>query len=137
MSNNIEHITLNKKHKKSLQRRIILEELQKLDTHPTAKQLYTIVQKRLPDVGLATVYRNLDLLEKNEKIIRLKSRDKETRYDGKADKHCHLICSNCGRILDLMDVKKIIIESNELDKSGFKIDPSYAEIFGECDHCYS
>ena len=123
------------KQKKSQQRKVILEELRNLKIHPTAKQLYAIVQKRIPDVGLATVYRNLDLLEKNNKIIKLRSKDKEARYDGCAEKHCHLICRGCGIILDLMDVVKITIKSKELDKSGFKIDPSYAEMFGECDHC--
>ncbi len=126
----------NKKHRKSAQRKIILEELQKLDTHPTAKQLYKIVEKRLPNVGLATIYRNLDFLEQNKKILKLKSKENEARYDGRADKHCHLICRECGSILDLMDVDKIIIKSKELEQSGFKIDPSYAEMFGECSSCH-
>ena len=126
---------IDKKHRKSSQRKIILEELKKLDTHPTAKQLYTIIQKKCPDIGLATIYRNLDFLEKNKKILKLKSKEKEARYDGRADKHCHLICRECGYILDLMDVDKIVIKSKELDKSGFTIDPSYAEMFGECGHC--
>lgn len=134
MSNNTDQSSLQKKHKKSLQRKIILEELQKLNTHPTAKQLYAIVQKRLPDIGLATIYRNLDFLEKNAKIIKLQSRDKEARYDGKAHKHCHLICS-CGRIMDLMDVEEIIIKSEQLTKSGFKVNLNYAEVFGDCGHC--
>lgn len=125
----------NKKIKKSEQRNIILEELQKMDTHPTAKEIYQAVQKRLPEIGLATVYRNLDILEKNNKIIKLRSKDKEARYDGKTAAHCHLICNKCQFIIDLFDVKKITIESEKLKKSGFKIEIRYAEMFGDCKNC--
>ena len=128
-------IIANKKSRKSNQRKVILEELKKVITHPTAKQIYKIVQKRIPDIGLATVYRNLDYLEKKKQIIKLKSKEKEARYDGRIEKHCHLICRGCNGILDLIDVEKILIKSKELKKSGFKIDPSYAEMFGDCENC--
>lgn len=125
-----------KKVKKSEQRNTILEILQLTKTHPTAKEIFTKVQKKIPEIGLATVYRNLDFLEKNNQIIKLKSKDKEARYDGFIEKHCHLICRECGKITDLMDVEKIIIKSEQLNKLKFKIDPSYAEMFGICNKCY-
>jgi len=121
--------------KKSEQRNTILDILIKTKTHPTAKEIYQKVQKKIPEVGLATVYRNLDLLEKGNKIIKLKSKDKEAHYDGMIEKHCHLICRECGQILDLMDVEKITIRSQQLNKLKFKIDSSYAEMFGICSKC--
>lgn len=124
-----------KKHRKSQQRKIILETLKNTHVHPTAKELYKLVQKKLPDIGLATIYRNLELLEKQHKIIKLKSKDKETRYDGKIEKHFHFICRDCGHILDITDVEQIKIKSPMLQKSGFKVDPSYAEMFGVCRGC--
>ena len=124
-----------KKQKKSQQRNVIIDVLMKTKTHPTAKEIYKKVQKKIPEVGLATVYRNLDFLEKNNKIIKLKFRDKEARYDGTTEKHCHLICKECGRIFDLMDVEKITIKSQQLNKLKFKIDHSYAEMFGICNRC--
>jgi Fe2+ or Zn2+ uptake regulation protein len=128
-------IITNKKERNSEQRKMILDILKKDKTHPTAKKLYKTVQKQLPDIGLATIYRNLDYLEKKNKIIKLKSKEKETRYDGLTSKHCHLICKNCGNILDLMDIEEIVIESDQLKKSKFIIDPAYAEIFGVCSRC--
>ena len=44
------------------QRQVILEELRKVKTHPTAGELYDMVRVRLPRIGLGTVYRNLELL---------------------------------------------------------------------------
>lgn len=44
------------------QRAVILEELRKTATHPTADELYSIVRRRLPRISLGTVYRNLDFL---------------------------------------------------------------------------
>jgi Fe2+ or Zn2+ uptake regulation protein len=128
-------IAINKKERNSHQRKIILDILQKDKTHPTAKSLYKIVQKQIPDIGLATIYRNLDYLEKTNKIIKLKSKDKEARYDGMVSKHCHLICKKCSYILDLMDVEEIIIKSQQLKQSKFTLDPTYAEIFGVCNKC--
>ncbi len=128
-------IVTDKKCRKSQQRKVILDELQKSTAHPTAKQLYQLVKKRLPDVGMATIYRNLDHLEKNNQVIKIGSKQNETRYDGKISKHCHLICRDCNHIIDLMDVDKIIIKSKELKQSKFKIDPNYAEIFGTCNAC--
>jgi Fe2+ or Zn2+ uptake regulation protein len=122
--------------KKSQQRNIIIDVLSKTKSHPTAKEIYKKVQKKFHEVGLATIYRNLDFLEKNNKIIKLKTKDKEARYDGITKKHCHLICRECGQIFDLMDVGKIIIRSKQLTKLKFKIDSSYAEMFGVCSNCY-
>ena len=127
--------TCKKIQRNSEQRKVILEVLTKTKIHPTAKEIYHKVNKKLPDIGIATIYRNLDFLEKNKKIIKLKSKNREARYDGITKKHCHLICKKCGRIIDLMDVENILIKSKELRKSKFKIDPGYAEMFGTCNRC--
>lgn len=126
---------MSKKTRNTEQRKIILKELQKMTSHPTAFELFKKVQKRMPDIGLATIYRTLDFMEKKNKIIKLKSKDKEARYDGRIDKHCHLICKGCSFIADITDVKKIIIKSEQLKRSGFTIDPTYVEMFGVCKKC--
>ena len=55
------------------QRRIILEELRKVDTHPTVDELYTIVKARMPHISLGTVYRNLDLLAEMGEVLKIDS----------------------------------------------------------------
>jgi len=46
------------------QRRIILEELRKVDSHPTADEVYEMVRRQLPRISLGTVYRNLEILSR-------------------------------------------------------------------------
>ena len=53
------------------QRRVILEELRKVHTHPTVDELYTIVKARMPHISLGTVYRNLDLLTETGEVLKL------------------------------------------------------------------
>jgi Fur family ferric uptake transcriptional regulator len=61
---------------------VILEELRKLDTHPTADELCGIVRRRLPRISLGTVYRNLDYFVTMGEIVRLDSASSSMRFDG-------------------------------------------------------
>ena len=65
------------------QRRVILEELRKVHTHPTVDELYTIVKARMPHISLGTVYRNLDLLTETGEVLKLDSAGSMRRYDGR------------------------------------------------------
>ena len=55
------------------QRMVILEELRKVKTHPTADELYAMVSTRMPRISLGTVYRNLDFLTESKEILKLES----------------------------------------------------------------
>lgn len=83
------------------QRQVILEELQKLCSHPTAAELHEIVRERLPRISLGTVYRNLDLLAKQGLIRKLEISGSEKRFDGTVDEHYHVRCVECGKLDDL------------------------------------
>ena len=74
------------------QRRVILEELRKVDTHPTVDELYTIVKARMPHISLGTVYRNLDLLTETGEVLKLDSAGSMRRYDGRTEPHRHVRC---------------------------------------------
>ena len=83
------------------QRQVILEELQKLTSHPTAAGLYEIVRRRLPKISLGTVYRNLELLARTGLIQKLEFGGGEARFDGNVDRHDHVRCVRCGRVDDI------------------------------------
>ncbi len=85
----------------TVQRSVILDELRKLNTHPTADELYNIVRKRLPRISLGTVYRNLEHLAQSETILKLNIGENIKRFDGCCDKHHHATCLVCGRIYDI------------------------------------
>ncbi len=122
-------------HRITPQRKLILEQLRALKTHPTAIELYKKVCKKNPKINLVTIYRNLEFLEKYYLVLKLKSKDKESRYDGNPEKHCHLICQCCGKVKDLFDVKDIRFDSKEMNNSGFKLCLDNLEIYGICKNC--
>lgn len=88
-------------HRHSHQRDVILEELRAAPTHPTADELYQRVRQRLPQVSLATVYRNLELLAEEGQIQKLELSGQQRRFDGEAAGHTHIRCLSCGAVADL------------------------------------
>ena len=83
------------------QRQIILEELAKLKTNPTASEVYDMVRKRLPRIGLGTVYRNLELMAENDMIRKIEVGGTQNRYDAITKPHYHIRCSRCGKVDDI------------------------------------
>lgn len=86
----------------TIQRRTILEELRKVNCHPTAEELFQLVHLRLPRISLGTVYRNLAVLEGEGLVRRIDGHDRTVRYDGHTAPHSHLCCSVCGRVEDVL-----------------------------------
>lgn len=117
------------------QRAAVLDALLASYDHPTTAQIYKIVKKQFPAIGLATVYRNLEHLEKERKIIRLKAAGKEARFDAHMARHFHLICRKCETITDIFDPEKIKIDFSAIAETGFHPEPDYLEIFGVCRQC--
>ena len=89
------------KQRKTRQREVILKELQGVTSHPTADELYEIVRRRLPNISLGTVYRNLELLERLGVIQRLDIDGRQARFDGNPKRHSHVRCVECGRVDDI------------------------------------
>jgi len=69
--------------------------------HPSAEWVYEHVKEAVPDISLATVYRNLNLFKEQGKIISLGTVKGVERFDGNVSPHVHFICTGCGRVLDL------------------------------------
>ncbi len=124
-----------KSRRNTRQRQVVLEELRKLTSHPTAAELYEITRRRLPKISLGTVYRNLELLVQTGVIRKLETSGQEARFEGKADRHYHVRCVHCGRVDDaqgLSDdpVKEIIKNVNGYEILGFRL-----EFVGVCAEC--
>jgi Fur family transcriptional regulator, ferric uptake regulator len=117
------------------QRQIILEELQKLDSHPTAIELYDLVRRRLPNLSLGTVYRNLDLLARSGTIHKLEWSSGEARFDGNMRRHDHLRCQGCGRLEDIEGVPLELPPVVGNDFRGYVILGHRLEFVGMCPQC--
>ncbi len=121
------------------QREIILEELKKLKTHPTASDLYDIVRKRLPKISLGTVYRNLEILAEMGLIKKLEIAGKEKRWDGDISKHYHFRCVKCGKVEDIFlkdeDLEKLDSFFKNYINDNVKFEEMNVEISGLCKDC--
>src|SRR3989338_7537046 len=83
------------------QRLTILDELKKVTSHPSAYEVYRMVERKIPNISFGTVYRNLGLLEELGLIQELNYGKGFSRYDGTPDNHYHISCERCGRVDDI------------------------------------
>ena len=117
------------------QRRVILEELCKVDTHPSADEVYAMVRKRLPRISLGTVYRNLEILAESGDILKLEPGCTLKRFDGKTEHHYHLRCIRCDRVFDAPADIDITIKHDLKNTTDFKIIGHKLEVIGICPEC--
>ncbi len=117
--------------KNTKQRELILSELQKLKSHPTAEELYTFILKKNPKIGLCTVYRNLEAFYDLGLVGKINT--KPVRYDGDVSGHSHIRCTSCGKIGDILF--NVPINPVEIQKLGYKLQGYKIEITGLCSSC--
>lgn len=89
------------KQRYSKQRETIYQVLKDDHSHPTVDKIYMNVKKIIPDISLGTVYRNLNLLAEQKRILRLDVGDGAVHFDANVNPHYHFICNDCGDIYDL------------------------------------
>ncbi|RPJ18230.1 MAG: transcriptional repressor [Desulfobacteraceae bacterium] len=121
----------------TLQRKIILEELKKVKTHPGADEIYAMVRKRLPRISLGTVYRNLEVLSELKEIQKIESVDTLKRFDGTPENHYHIRCIKCDRIDDAPFNIETGLEKKIRPFTDFTIIGHRLEFIGVCSECSS
>ncbi|MEN8140933.1 MAG: transcriptional repressor [Thermodesulfobacteriota bacterium] len=118
------------------QRQVILEELCKVTSHPTADEMYQMIRKRLPKISLGTVYRNLEILSELGMVLKLDVGGTQKRFDGNVNPHHHIRCSTCGCVADIMalpvdpDLERVAQEMTD-----FRIERHSLEFIGTCPSC--
>jgi len=129
----------------TVSRQAVLDLLSGKPGHWSAKDIHASLRVAGPGIGLMTVYRTLDLLERAGVVHRIALADGQARYElrptEKRDHHHHLICTACGRIVDYSDfvseelelVRKT--EDSLARKHGFRILDHNIEFLGLCEKC--
>ena len=117
----------------SRRRDAILRALAATDTHPTAAKVYDLVRKEIPNISLATVYRNLAELSSDGTVLSLSVGDGFERFDGNTAPHLHLHCRACGRIRDVPIAEDSPLHSAEI--AGFVPDSRVYVMNGLCADC--
>ena len=116
------------------QRQVILEELTKVTSQPTADELYLAVRRRLQRISLGTVYRNLEVLSQAGKVLRLRG-GAQRRFDAMVDPHYHVRCCNCGKVEDLPMQANKRLDSAAAQICDYSIDGHWLEFSGLCPTC--
>lgn len=121
--------------KYSRQRESIKEFLASTTEHPTADTVYLHVRKEFPRISLGTVYRNLNLLADIGEAVKIATPDGGDRFDGTTNPHYHLLCTDCGKVIDLdMDIQTSL---NGLAEKSFdgSVHSHTALFYGTCHDC--
>jgi Fur family transcriptional regulator, peroxide stress response regulator len=119
----------------SLQRQVILEELQGEKTHPSAQEIFERVRHRLPKISLGTVYRNLEQLAAHGLIQKIEAARGQRRFDGDLSEHYHVRCLYCGRVDDAPLPKLSRLNQTFGKMSEYTILGHRLEFVGICPRC--
>lgn len=117
------------------QKKIVLEEVRKVSSHPTAYDVYKMARKRLPKISMGTVYRNLEVLSKFGLIQKIEMGNAQTRFDANTKKHYHVRCIHCGRVDDVPVETTSAVEDTVSKTSNYEILGHSMEFYGLCPDC--
>jgi Fur family transcriptional regulator, peroxide stress response regulator len=118
------------------QRLAILEVLVQSNGHPSAEDIYRQLVKSFPTMSPATVYKTLSLLKSQGEVLELEFSDLANRYDGKKPyPHPHVICTECGLIVDQTFLGLEEITGRVMAETGFTISTHRLDFFGVCPNC--
>mgnify|MGYP001054462100 FL=1 len=129
--------------KVTTQRLAILEVLySRPGRHMTAEEIYDLVKDDHPEIGLATVYRTIQLLSDLDLIDKLNLDDGYVRYeigvrnqDSECHHHHHLICQDCGQIFAFQDDLLNDLEEKIEEATGFRVKDHEVIFYGHCKKC--
>ena len=130
----------------TMPREAVLEVLRGTLDHLSAEEIYLAVHRRLPNIGLTTVYRTLDLLVRMGVVVKFEFGDGRARFElaghpqGKGHHH-HLVCTVCGKVVDytdFIDEEVDLLEKTEKGlskKYDFEIRDHLIQFQGVCGSC--
>ncbi len=122
------------------QRQLILQAfLDHTDEHLSAEDVHQIVKPLAAELGVATVYRTLELLSDLKILKKMEFGDGRSRYeihqDNESHCHHHLICLACGKVREFDDDLLETLETTIAKKSNFTIVDHQLKFYGYCQDC--
>lgn len=126
--------------KLTLQRRSVLDVLIKhCNEHLSTEEIYDFVKENYPEIGLATVYRTVQLFEEMGIVDRLNFDDGCSRFELSSEDtvhhHHHLICESCNKVFEVENDLLEEIEKEIERKYKFKIHDHNVMFYGVCKAC--
>ncbi len=117
------------------QREQILSVFLKME-HVTAEHMYRLLSRKDPHIGLATIYRTLNLFC-DAGLAQARHFGTQTQYDNVSHKghHDHLICTSCGKIVEFENCDIERLQEEVAKRNGFVIQTHKLELYGLCSGC--
>lgn len=113
--------------------------LEREEDHLSAEEVFLLVKEKAPDIGLATVYRTLELLSELQVVDKINFGDGVSRYDlrkeGMDHFHHHLVCMECGAVEEIIEDLLIDIEKKVEDEWNFEVKDHRLTFHGICEKC--
>ena len=117
--------------KATIQRTSILKSIDQAG-HINVDEIYEDVKELHPTLSLATIYKNIILMQENNVIVEVPMNGQKPKYELKKEEHMHLICQVCGKIQD----REIKPEAKEaLVVENFQLNSSKINLYGVCQSC--
>lgn len=119
----------------SKQREIILDTLSKNAIHPTAEALLEFLKSDNSNVGMTTLYRNLNQLAEAGLIKKIDGLEPSAHFDHNAFEHYHFICEECKKVYDIPSSVAPDLVQNTTKATGFDITSHDIVFHGICSEC--
>jgi Fe2+ or Zn2+ uptake regulation protein len=118
------------------QRQVLYEAMQGMHGHPSPEEVYEIVQKRVPSISLATVYKNLHLFIESGIFREVSLHHGSLRVEMNDRPHHHLVCTVCRSISDVEqeDLGSVTAQPGKLP-GGFLAERFAVDVLGRCVAC--
>ena len=121
--------------RKTIQQKLVLDAVKSLCNHPTMDQVYEEVRRRYPEIGRATVYRNLLQLSEEGKIRSVTLPASPMRYEERTLTHYHFRCKKCDDIIDIDADLENAFEGKVKVPHGISIEAFNIVFTGLCHQC--
>jgi Fur family ferric uptake transcriptional regulator len=142
ISRNIEDLTNelhSSRYKLTPQRQSILQVLEDHgDSHLSAEEIYELLREESAEIGLATVYRTLDLFLELNILHKVDFDDGRSRYElapAKCHRHHHLVCLTCGQVIEVKEDLLNQLEETIEQENGFLVLDHAVKFYGYCRQC--
>jgi Fur family ferric uptake transcriptional regulator len=117
---------------------MVVEALHGGAQHISAEDIYEQVRAKYPYANISTVYRTLELLKELSLVTETEFGDGRVRYHpAEKGHHHHLICQQCGAIVDIADDVFSGLKNELLRAYGFQADLRHLAVFGLCSGCHA
>ena len=117
------------------QRRLIADIIHDADAHLTADEIIACVTSKMPGVHKSTIYRTLELLEEAGCVYKGELGGQAIYHHAEEGHHHHLVCRNCGRIIECDEALFLPVEMVLLERYGFKAAFKHLVVGGTCKLC--